>query len=84
VLGNQIEAPPTSSPTTNNVLDFLAWSPSLLPLQHCEGDCDKDPDYAGDMVYVNQQYGGSSSGVPGCKDDNGIPSIADFCVFTLD
>jgi hypothetical protein len=87
VLGNQTEASPTSSPTSsptaNNVLDFLAWTPPLLPLHHCEGDCDRDTDCAGDMICY-QRDRGSSSGVPGCEDGNRIPVIADFCIFPSD
>jgi hypothetical protein len=66
-----------------DVIDFLVWVPSL-PLQHCEGDCDKDMDCAGDMICY-QRDRGHIGGVPGCEVDNDAPpALADFCIFPSD
>jgi hypothetical protein len=73
-------APSLSSSPSGSVLDFLAWNPSL-PLQHCEGDCDRDTDCDGDMICYQRAR---ASGVPGCEKGRGVPAIADFCIFLSD
>jgi hypothetical protein len=73
-------APSLSASPPGSVLHFLAWNPSL-PLQHCEGDCDRDADCDGDMI-CNQRA--TKSNVPGCEDDPALPAIADFCIFLSD
>ena len=71
----------TSAPlTTVDIIEFVTWDP-IEPLQHCQGDCDRDADCAGDMVCFDRA---GSPHVPGCVDSSGyVPSISDFCYYEV-
>lgn len=68
----------SSAPIQSDMLEFVGWDP-IEPLGHCQGDCDRDADCAGDMVCYDRPS--RSSSVPGCADSSGfISSISSFCV----
>lgn len=71
--------PPSKTPALTSLLDvlqFINWDP-IEPLQHCQGDCDRDVDCAGDMVCYKRS---GLSSVPGCAESSEyIPSISHFC-----
>lgn len=81
--GEQLEVlnSPTQYPSTaTDVIEFVSWDPTEL-LEHCQGDCDRDIDCAGDMVCLltTTTSGGS---IPGCIRGSGyVPSIVNFCVY---
>lgn len=59
-------------------LQFVTWDP-IEPLKHCQGDCDRDADCAGNMICFKRS---GSVSVPGCADSSGyVPSVSDFCYY---
>lgn len=69
---------PSGTPTPEpDSLMFVDWDP-IAPLQHCQGDCDRDADCADGMLCF--QRSGGFSQVPGCISSGYVPSIADFCI----
>ena len=63
-------------------VEFIDWTPEVLPLKHCEGDCDRDSDCAGTMICMQRSSG--SKAVPGCAMRKPVSSSADFCVYPSD
>jgi hypothetical protein len=76
---------PSSAPSFSEMdsVEFIDWNPKGLPLQHCEGDCDRDSDCAGTMICMQRRTSGSMA-VPGCAMPKPVSSIADFCVYPSD
>ena len=69
------------SPSFSDNLDLVGWDP-VDPLEHCQGDCDKDEDCAGNMVCYFDTTGSGSA--PGCGPNYGLDyQIANFCVYRV-